>query len=165
MMGLSSLSPESPYYLGLVGMPGTTAANRAVLDCDLLIAVGARFSDRVTGNREKFAENAKIIHIDIDQSEISKNVRADYSLIGDSGDCLEMLLCNLPEQKRPDWMHAVLKNKALNTLPDIKTDDNEISAKEVITTLNKIAGPDTIIAPAVGPVSYTPPPPPTILPV
>lgn len=150
MMGLSSVPPDSKYYLGLVGMHGTAAANRTVLECDLLIAVGTRFSDRVAGDRERFAKNAEVIQIDIDQSEISKNVRVDYPLIGEARECLQTLIDRLDEQKRPEWMHQVLRNKALNTLPAVDPDCNTLTAKEIITTLNRMTGRDTIIATDVG---------------
>lgn len=150
MMGLSSLPPDSEYYLGLVGMHGNAAANRAVLECDVLIAVGARFSDRVTGDRGRFAKNAKVIHIDIDQSEISKNVFADLSLIGEAGECLQRLLDILPEQKHPDWMHRVLRNKALNFLPAVDTESETLTVKEIITTLSRLTEKETIVATDVG---------------
>lgn len=150
MMGLSSVPPDSQYYLGLVGMHGTAAANRAVLDCDLLIAVGARFSDRVIGDRERFAKDAKVLQMDIDQSEISKNIAVDYPLVGEAGDCLRTLLDRLEEQKRPEWMHQVLRNKALNALPAVDPDCGTLTAKEIITTLNRLAGREAIVATDVG---------------
>lgn len=150
MMGLSSVPPDSEYYLGLVGMHGTAAANQAVLECDLLIAVGTRFSDRVVGDRGRFAKNAEVIQIDIDQSEMSKNVRVDYPLVGEARECLQMLIDRLDEQKRPEWMHRVLRNKALNALPAVDPDRKTLTAKEIITTLNRLTGKDTIIATDVG---------------
>ncbi len=86
MMGLSSLPSNAMHNLGLVGMHGTAAANAAVNRCDLLIAVGARFSDRVAGDRARFAPGARVAHIDVDAAEFSKNVRADYPLAGDAGE-------------------------------------------------------------------------------
>lgn len=109
MMGLSAIPADHEYYMGMIGMHGNAAANRAVLDCDLLITIGARFSDRVTGDRDNFAKNKKVVHIDIDQSEICKNIHTDYPLVGEAGDCIAWLLEQLPEQKRPEWMHQVLK--------------------------------------------------------
>lgn len=150
MMGLTSISADSALNLGLVGMHGTSTANMAVGKCDLLIAAGARFSDRVAGNRLTFAQNAKIIHIDIDEKEISKNVKAEYSLVGDVGECLASLTGILPAAKREDWMHTVLRHKALNELPFKGSEDGRLNPREIITTLRAVAGPDLIVATDVG---------------
>ena len=88
LMGKGAFDGNSPRYTGMIGMHGTKTSNLGVSQCDLLIALGARFSDRVTGNPKKFAEEAKIIHIDIDAAEINKNIRVDASLIGDLKDVL-----------------------------------------------------------------------------
>lgn len=150
MMGISSLPPDCELYLGLVGMHGTPTANMAVSGCDLLIAVGARFSDRVAGNRTRFAENAQIIHIDIDENEISKNVPADLSLIGDAGECLERLTAALPKLTHPEWVHKLLRSKALNALPLGQNNGEFPNPREIIRTLHNLAGPDAIIVTDVG---------------
>ena len=149
MMGLSAIPPDNQYYLGLVGMHGTAAANQAVLDCDVLITVGARFSDRVTGDRELFSKNKRVVHIDIDPSEISKNIHTDYPVVGEAARCISELLSILPRQKRPDWMHRVLKNKALNSLPVVSA-DGSLTAKEIISTLSRLTENNSIVATDVG---------------
>ncbi|GHU80125.1 acetolactate synthase [Clostridia bacterium] len=150
MMGLGSVPADSPYNLGLVGMHGTAASNMAVGKCDLLIAAGARFSDRVAGNRLKFAEGAAVIHIDIDKSEISKNVPVDLSLIGDVGQCLERLTALVPRSERLEWMHEVLHHKAMNALPYAQSEGGEINPRAVITALRAVAGPELLVATDVG---------------
>lgn len=150
MMGISSLPHDSPYNLGLVGMHGTSTANMAVSRCDLLIAVGARFSDRVAGNRMKFAEDAAVIHIDIDKSEISKNVPVDLSLVGDAGECLERLRELVEERSDSPWMHEILKHKAHNALPSTESDEQGVNPREVIRAMQTAGGDDLIVATDVG---------------
>ena len=91
-MGLGSYDTAAPEYTGMIGMHGTKASNIGVNTCDLLIAVGARFSDRVISDSARFARNAKILHIDIDPAEIDKNVRSAQSLVGDARAILKKLL-------------------------------------------------------------------------
>ena len=150
MMGLSSVPADSPYSLGLVGMHGTATANMAVSKCDLLIAVGARFSDRVAGNRVKFAQDATVVHIDIDRSEISKNVSVNHSLVGEAGRCLDCLTAQAPQVGQSDWLHQVLRHKALNGLPDPFSGGEAVNPRAVITALKAVAGPDLIVATDVG---------------
>ncbi|MDR3121874.1 MAG: biosynthetic-type acetolactate synthase large subunit [Clostridiales bacterium] len=153
MMGLGAIPASSPHNLGLVGMHGTAASNMAVSRCDLLIAIGARFSDRVAGNRLKFAQDAAILHIDIDRSEIAKNVPVDLALTGDAGECLERLTALLPDGPSPqkaEWLHEVLRHKAMNALPDAAGEGDEVNPREVILALQKVAGPDLIVATDVG---------------
>lgn len=103
MMGLGALSSEHPLYTGMAGMYGNSRARRAVNECDLLIAVGVRFSDRVTGTDGGFAPRAKIAHVDIDRSEIDKNVMTDLHIVGDAGGILAELCEELPQQRRAAW--------------------------------------------------------------
>jgi len=108
LKGLGAIDPEDEYYLGMLGMHGTKAANIAVQECDLLIAVGARFDDRVTGKLNEFAPHAKIIHFDIDTAEINKRRKADAAILGD-------LKINLPALAIPlsikDWQDKMLQMK------------------------------------------------------
>ncbi len=150
MTGLSSLPAHSMHNLGLVGMHGTAAANTAVSRCDLLIAVGARFSDRVAGDRAKFAANARVAHIDVDASEFSKNVRADYPLAGDAGECLALLAERAPERKRNAWLHELLRCKATSALPVAHGEGGEVNPREVITALRAVAGEELLVATDVG---------------
>lgn len=109
LKGLGAADPSSPYYLGMLGMHGTKAANLAVQACDLLIAVGARFDDRVTGKLNTFAPNAKVIHIDIDHAELDKLRQSHIALCGDAKALLPQLM--LPMQIEA-WQHEVVQLKA-----------------------------------------------------
>jgi acetolactate synthase I/II/III large subunit len=103
LMGLGAISAADPRFLGMLGMHGTYEANMSMQHCDVLLAVGARFDDRVIGNPQHFAQNArKIIHIDIDPSSISKRVKVDVPIVGDVKDVLIELMAHLREQPRPD---------------------------------------------------------------
>lgn len=103
LMGLGCFPGAHPNFLGLIGMHGTYAANRAAAECDLLLVCGARFSDRVAGDRAGFAPNARIIHIDIDPAEFDKNVRTDLRIAADLSTTLSMLCEGLPAAKRTEW--------------------------------------------------------------
>ena len=111
LMGKGAFDGEDPYYTGMLGMHGTKTANLSVTKSDLLIAIGTRFSDRVTGNAKKFAYNAKIIHIDVDPAEINKNVGVDESIIGDVKSVLEILNSKLEKQDHKDWIAEVMECK------------------------------------------------------
>lgn len=113
LMGKGVFSGEDPYYTGMLGMHGTKASNLGVTKCDLLIAVGARFSDRVIGNPRNFARNAKVIHIDVDAAEINKNILVDCSIIGDAKEILKQLNERLSPCQREEWIHYIeqLKEK------------------------------------------------------
>lgn len=151
MMGVSSIPSAYPRHLGMIGMHGTATANYASKECDLLIAVGARFSDRVAGNRHKFAPNATILHIDIDASEVSKNVRASMAVVGDCGTVLDELTRRLPEQKHTDWNHRLLHHKAHNAMPVSGAESDDIlNPREIIAKLKSIVGEDAIIVTDVG---------------
>ena len=91
----------------MMGMHGTKASNFGVTDCDLLIVIGARFSDRVIGNASKFAKNAKILQIDVDPAEVNKNVMVDASIIGDVKEVLKRLLPKLDENAHEDWVEHI----------------------------------------------------------
>ncbi|MEW6187680.1 MAG: biosynthetic-type acetolactate synthase large subunit [Thermodesulfobacteriota bacterium] len=103
LMGLGGFPGRHPLSLGMLGMHGTYWANMAVSQCDLLIAIGARFDDRVTGKIELFAPEARIIHIDIDPTSIRKNVSVDIPIVGDCRDALGKLNLALPKEEKPDW--------------------------------------------------------------
>jgi len=95
LMGKGAFPEDHPLSLGMLGMHGTRYANYAIIDCDLLIAIGARFDDRVTGKVESFAPNAKVIHIDVDPAELGKNVRVDVPIVGDARAVLKKLNATL----------------------------------------------------------------------
>ncbi|AEE92064.1 acetolactate synthase (acetohydroxy-acid synthase) (large subunit) [Tepidanaerobacter acetatoxydans Re1] len=107
LMGISGFPTEHPLCLGMLGMHGTAYANMAVTECDLLLALGARFDDRVTGNVKKFAPNAKIIHVDIDMAELGKNIDIDLGIKGDVKRFLTEILEILPQKKNEQWIKTV----------------------------------------------------------
>ena len=107
LMGLGAFPSAHPLCLGMLGMHGTVYANKAVMDCDLLIAVGARFDDRVTGKLAAFAPNAKVIHIDIDPTSVSKNVQVQFPVIGCVKNIFRQLLPLLEERDRTPWLDQI----------------------------------------------------------
>jgi len=111
LMGKGSFPETHPLALGWLGMHGTYSANKAVMECDLLIAVGARFDDRVTGNTATFARKARIIHIDIDPAEIGKNVKADYPIVGDAKKVIHEINKKLEPSKKDEWLATIKKWK------------------------------------------------------
>jgi acetolactate synthase-1/2/3 large subunit len=107
LMGISSIPTEHPLYAGMLGMHGTKYANYAIQESDLIIAVGARFDDRVTGKIESFAPNARIIHIDVDPAEISKNVKVHIPIVGDAKQILKSLIKYVQRCKSAEWIEKV----------------------------------------------------------
>ncbi len=146
-MGLSALPYDHRLNLGMIGMHGTPIANKASAECDLLIAIGARFDDRVAGARDKFASNAKIIHIDIDASEHSKNVQTDLWVHGDANVVLDKILEKVPAYKNDDWIKFLRGFEQLNPLPVI-TDGVNIC--DVLEEIHKNVSKDAIIVTDVG---------------
>ena len=147
LMGKGAFDGNSPRYTGMIGMHGTKTSNLGVSQCDLLIALGARFSDRVTGNPKKFAEEAKIIHIDIDAAEINKNIRVDASLIGDLKDVLAAINEKLEPQNHSDWMKRIQDLKS--TYP-LKYDKEGLSCPYVMEEIDRITKGEAIITTDVG---------------
>jgi acetolactate synthase-1/2/3 large subunit len=107
LMGISSIPTEHPLYVGMLGMHGTKYANYAIQESDLIIAVGARFDDRVTGKIESFAPNARIIHIDVDPAEVSKNVKVHIPIVGDAKQVLKSLIKYVQRCKSAEWIEKV----------------------------------------------------------
>ena len=147
LMGKGAFDGHSPRYTGMIGMHGTKTSNLVVSQCDLLIALGARFSDRVTGNPKKFAENAKIIHIDIDAAEINKNIRVDASMVGDLKHVLAELNQRLEKQNHSEWMKTIEEMKDKYPL---KYDRENLSCPYVIETIDKVTKGEAIITTDVG---------------
>lgn len=147
LMGKGAFDGTDEYYTGMLGMHGTKTANLSVTECDLLIALGVRFSDRVTGNAKKFAYNAKIIHIDIDAAEINKNIQVDYSIVGDLKSILEILNKKLENQYHKPWIDKVLARKA--ALP-MRYRDDVLTGPYIIERINELTGGDAIISTDVG---------------
>jgi len=150
LMGVGAIPTDHPLSLGMLGMHGTVAANRAVTECDLLITIGARFDDRVTGLVRKFAPEAKVIHLDIDPAEIGKNVRVDVPIVGDVKTVLQAINGELKEGRERDcWQErlAVLKAESALCYP---ADLNRLTSRQVLLELNQFTGGEAIIATDVG---------------
>ncbi|NLB37404.1 MAG: biosynthetic-type acetolactate synthase large subunit [Clostridiales bacterium] len=146
MMGLGAFPCNDPLYLGLIGMHGAYAANLAAHECDVLIAAGARFSDRVAGNRSEFAPNAKLVHIDIDPAEIDKNIYSQYHLKGDLNLTLKLLLERLPCAAHDEWIkHLLYQNVQKKPL----SSEDEIP-KAIIHAVAAASDKRTIIVTDVG---------------
>ena len=148
LMGLSGIATDHPRFLGLQGMHGHYASSMAMHQADCIIALGVRFNDRVTGNTAKFSPKAKIVQIDIDGSELSKNIALAYGLRGDLKETLQKLLPLLHEQKHPDWWERIA---TLQTEEKNNADLREgMTPRNVIETLNRHLEPNTPVATDVG---------------
>lgn len=147
LMGKGAFDGEDPYYTGMLGMHGTKTANLSVTKCDLLITIGARFSDRVTGNTKRFARDAKIIQIDVDPAEINKNIHVDCHIIGDVKSILEILNEKLEQQSHPEWIKEVLERKEKFPL---KYADEGLTGPYIIEKLYEITKGEAVITTEVG---------------
>ncbi len=156
LMGLGGFPGSDPLSLGMLGMHGTYRANMAVTDCDLLVSVGARFDDRVTGKVDEFAAHAKKIHIDIDPTSIAKNVPVDVPIVGDVKTVLKKALAMLDEMDALDrekhmapWLGQIEEWAGHHTM-DYAQGEDEIKPQYVVEELRKVTGGDCIIATEVG---------------
>ena len=147
LMGKGAFDGSNPYYFGMLGMHGTKPANYGVSECDLLIVLGARFSDRVYGNAKKFASNGKIIHIDIDPVEINKNIKVDYSLIGDVCNILEKITAKVTKQSHTQWLEHL--NEYRKKFP-LTYNKEVLTGPYIIETISKLTNGNAIIATEVG---------------
>lgn len=147
LMGKGSVEGTNPRYTGMIGMHGTKTSNFGVTECDLLIVLGARFSDRVIGNAKAFAKNASIVHIDVDPSEINKNVKADASIIGDIKEVLTRLNKKINKQDNNEWMAHIQEMKAQYPLD---LDQSKITGPAVINSVYEITKGAAIITTDVG---------------
>ena len=147
LMGKGAYDGYDPLYTGMIGMHGTKTSNLGVSECDLLVALGARFSDRVIGNASLFAKNAKILHIDIDAAEINKNIHADVSIVGDLKDVLTKLIARMEQMHHPEWTAHILELKEKYPL---KYDDRQLSCPYIIEELDRITKGNAIITTDVG---------------
>lgn len=148
LMAAGVLSYDDPMNLGLLGMHGSRTANLAVDKADLVLAVGTRFSDRVAQDTKKFAHDAKIVQIDIDQSEINKNVLVDLGLVGDIGQVLTKLLPQIEQKQHTDWKQRIQAWRAEDYKP--ADDDTVLKPHQVIGKICQIAGDDSILVTDVG---------------
>ena len=147
LMGKGAFSGEDELYTGMLGMHGTKTSNLGVTKCDLLITVGARFSDRVTGNTAKFAQNAKIIQIDVDAAEINKNIKVDCSIIGDVKEVLKELNKKIHPKNHDVWVKEVEDMKAKYPL---KYNQEGLTGPYVIEELYRVTKGDAIVVTDVG---------------
>ncbi|WP_067051633.1 biosynthetic-type acetolactate synthase large subunit [Methanofollis ethanolicus] len=148
LMGLGAVPCDHPLNLGMIGMHGTEAANYAVTECDLLIAVGVRFDDRVTGKIDAFAPNARIIHIDIDPAEIGKNKPVDVPIVGDAGKVLQSIIRRLARTEgREMWLARVGHWKEKQT---VKDGEDGLSPAYIIGEMSDLLGDRGIVVSEVG---------------
>ena len=147
LMGKGVFDGHDARYTGMIGMHGTKISNFGVSECDVLIAMGARFSDRVVGNPEKFAEHAKVLHIDIDAAEINKNIRTDVSLVGDLREVLERINRELEQQDHKEWMQHIAE---LQEKYPLNYDASALSCPYIIEEIDRITKGDAVITTDVG---------------
>lgn len=145
LMSLGAFDRRHPLSLGMLGMHGEKQANLAVHNSDLVIAIGARFSDRVTGDTTRFAKNAKIIHIDIDKSEFGKNMRFNHCVNCDVKEALSMLIGSIDKVERPEWQETIKGWRK-----ELKITGTALNPDSILSTLNQVVGDDVIIATDVG---------------
>ena len=150
LLGLGSFPGNHELALGMIGMHGTTYANYAANEADLIIAAGMRFDDRVTGNPQKFVPNAKIIHIDIDPAEIGKNKLIDVPIVGDLKNVLTDLNEKAPKVSYDEWLKQIKKWKKEYSLKYRKTEDDILIPQEILSEIDKITKGNVIVATDVG---------------
>lgn len=147
LMGKGAFDGTDQKYTGMLGMHGTKTSNYGVSECDLLIAVGARFSDRVTGNVSKFAHKAKILQIDIDPAEINKNIYADFSIIGDAKDVLAELNSRIGQQEHTEWLTHI---KGYMEKYPLKYADEGLNGPYLMDAVYRLTKGEAIITTEVG---------------
>jgi acetolactate synthase-1/2/3 large subunit len=152
LLGLSGFPASHPLNLGMMGMHGEAWVNHAVQDADLLLAFGMRFDDRVTGDLRRYATHAKKIHIEIDPSEINKNVTVDIALLGDLRETLDQILEHVKPVKHDDWLTSIDEMKGDSSVRDIKNlpDNGHLYAAQVINDLWNITGGNAVLVTDVG---------------
>ena len=149
LMGLGAIPASHPLCVGNIGMHGGYETGMITAECDLMIACGARFSDRVAGDREKFGEQAKIVQLEIDKKEINKNVKVDEYVLGDVKDALVALLDGLEQQKHPEWLAQIdVWKRAIDN--SIYNTDEFPQPYDIIDAVNRFKADDDIIATDVG---------------
>ncbi len=147
LMGKGVVDGHDDRYTGMIGMHGTKTSNFGVSECDLLIALGARFSDRVVGNPKKFAEHAKVLHIDVDAAEINKNIKTDVSLVGDLKEVLTKLNERLTGQTHEEWMAHIAELKRKYPL---NYDEGALSCPYIMEEIDRVTDGSAIITTDVG---------------
>ena len=147
LMGKGAFDGTHPLYTGMIGMHGTKASNYGVSECDLLVTLGARFSDRVTGNTKTFASKAKILQIDIDAAEINKNIRTSYSIVGDLKDVLSEINAKLDQMDHTEWKEKI--NGYKEKFP-LSYETDKLTCPYIIETLYKLTEGNAIVSTDVG---------------
>ena len=147
LMGKGAFDGHNDLYTGMIGMHGTKTSNLGVSECDLLIALGARFSDRVVGNASSFASKAKVLQIDIDAAEINKNIRTEAAIVGDLKEILTILNDNIPQMDHKDWVQHIQEMKEKYPL---SYDKEGLSCPYIIEELDRVTKGDAIITTDVG---------------
>ncbi len=154
LLGLSAIPTDHPLAMGMLGMHGNYGPNLLTNECDVLIAVGMRFDDRVTGRLDKYAKQAKIIHLDIDPAEVDKNVKADIPVWGDCKETLPLITARLNATSHAEWVQKFIDCKAKETAVCIEPEMNPVAGEmtmgEVIKTLNELTGGNAVIVTDVG---------------
>ncbi|MBS1603728.1 MAG: biosynthetic-type acetolactate synthase large subunit [Bacteroidetes bacterium] len=154
IMGLSALPTDHPLNVGMLGMHGNYGPNLLTNDCDVMIAVGMRFDDRVTGRLDKYAKQAKVIHLDIDPAEIDKNVKATVPVWGDCKETLPLLTAAIEKKTYPEWLQrfkdAYRQEQEAVIKDELNPTTDEMTMGEVLKTLNELTGGDAIIVTDVG---------------
>ncbi|MCL1819629.1 MAG: biosynthetic-type acetolactate synthase large subunit [Oscillospiraceae bacterium] len=149
LMGLTALPSAHPLMLGMIGMHGTPVSNFAGKNCDLLISVAARFSDRVAGDRKRFAPNARLIHIDIDPAEFDKNVVCDLHIRGGASEALDELTKLIPENKDTGWINEIELFRRENPMPEA-VGGEKVNPRELLRLLRALTDDDAILVTDVG---------------
>jgi acetolactate synthase-1/2/3 large subunit len=151
LLGIGCIPASHPLNLGMMGMHGEAWVNQAIQEADLLVALGMRFDDRVTGNLKTFAPGAKKIHIDIALSELNKNVKVELALVADIGETLRLLQPRVESVDRSEWIDYIHNIRKDTGKRDIKNHQSEkLHAAHVITDISKYAHPDAIVVTDVG---------------
>ena len=147
LMGKGAVSADDPHYTGMIGMHGTKASDKGVSECDVLLALGARFSDRVVGNARAFASGARIVHIDIDDAEINKNIPTDAHIVGDMKDVLDDLLPMLEKASHSEWMEHI--NSYKKEFP-LRYPQDKLTCQYLIERLDVLTESNAIVSTDVG---------------
>lgn len=150
LLGLGSIHGEHELFLGMAGMHGTYTANMAITECDLLVNIGARFDDRLTGNLKLFAPNAKVVHIDIDPAEIGKNVPTEIPIVADAKEALvELLKQEITSPVTNDWISHLKESTKENPLWYVE-DEEHLLPQQAIQIIHRVTGGDAIVTTDVG---------------
>lgn len=145
MMGRTAFPDSHPLSLGLVGMHGSYQAAKVQSECDLMLAVGVRFSDRATGNLSAYTKNCKIIHVDIDKAELGKNLSPDFSVQADVKKWMKSVLPKLKERKNPEWWKEIESHKKVTSL-----EKDAFRPKNILETVRRFTKDETVVATDVG---------------